>query len=167
MELYFLRHGLAAEPDSARFASDAERPLTLEGRRKMKRIAKAIRNLELSLDLVLSSPYVRARQTAEMVVEVLGAGRRLRFSEQLEPGSDVGEVIVFLKKLSRRYESVMLVGHEPLLSQTISLLVAGGPASVVEMKKGGLCKICVESSGQSLPATIQWLLTPKQLQQLG
>ena len=73
MDLYLLRHGIAVEPGSPGYAKDADRPLTPEGERKLGQIAEAMEALELSFDLILSSPYVRARQTAEIVAATLKA----------------------------------------------------------------------------------------------
>ena len=73
MKLYILRHGIAVEPGTPGYETDADRPLTSEGERKMRQIAGAMEALELSFDLILSSPYLRARQTAEIVAEVLTA----------------------------------------------------------------------------------------------
>ena len=86
MDLYILRHGLAGEPGAPGCANDSERPLTPEGERKLRQIAKAMKALNLSFDLLLSSPYVRARQTAEIIAAALSARKKLDFSEALTPG---------------------------------------------------------------------------------
>ena len=78
MDLYLLRHGLAVPLDPASFAKDSERPLTPEGRRKLEEVARAMVAMELAFDLVLSSPYLRARQTAELVVAALHCRKQLQ-----------------------------------------------------------------------------------------
>jgi phosphohistidine phosphatase len=163
MNLYILRHGLAVEQGTAGYANDADRPLTSKGERKLCLIAEAMEELELSFDLILSSPYKRARQTAEIVAEVLKASKKVEFSPTLEPGGSSKELIELLKSIKPLPEEVMLVGHEPYLSSLISLLISGESGLQVEMRKGGLCKLSVESLKHGRCATLEWLLTPRQL----
>jgi phosphohistidine phosphatase len=163
MNLYLLRHGLAAEPTVQGFAKDADRPLIPEGERKLAQIAKAMDALELSFDLILSSPYLRARQTAEIVAAALKARKALEFSETLTPGGSAKKLVELLNGLKPAPESVLLVGHEPHLSGLISLLVAGDTASAVVMKKGGLCKLSTDALKHGRCAALEWLLTPKQM----
>jgi len=155
MKLYFLRHGLADWPnwDAAR---DNERPLTDEGIKKMQAEAKTIERLDLGLDVILSSPYTRARQTAQAVADQLGL--KVIDEDQLTPGFDVDR----LRDVLRRYpnaESIMLVGHEPSFSATISQLIGGGQ---IVMKKGSLARVDVDSI-DSPRGELVWLLTPKLL----
>ena len=75
MNLYILRHGVATDPAAHEFAKDADRPLTPEGKRKLRQVAEAMEALELSFDLILSSPYLRARQTAEVIAAALRSAR--------------------------------------------------------------------------------------------
>jgi phosphohistidine phosphatase len=163
MNLYILRHGIATDPDVAGFATDADRPLTSEGRRKLRRIANAMEALKLSFDLILSSPYLRARQTAEIVAEGLGGHQKLELSDTLTPGGSPEKLIELLNCLQPAPETVLLVGHEPYLSNLISLLVAGDASFAVVLKKGGLCKLSAESLQAGRCATLEWLLTPKQM----
>ncbi len=161
MDLYILRHGLAAEASAVR--TDSERPLTAEGVRKLVKIAAGMARLGLKFDLVFSSPYLRARQTAELVAETLKARKRLEFTDALEPGADHGALIKLLKGRGGEVENVLLVGHEPYLSELISLLVGGDLRSTVNLKKGGLCKLSLEAVRGGRCGVLEWLLTPKQL----
>ena len=163
MNLYILRHGIAVDPGSPGYAKDADRPLTPEGERKLGQITKAMEALELTFDLILSSPYLRARQTAEIVAEALKARKRLDFSETLTPGGSTKKLVELLDRLEPPPESVLLVGHEPYLSGLISLLVAGHEGFAVVLKKGGLCKLSTESLKHGRCAALEWLLTPKQM----
>ena len=163
MNLYLLRHGLAAEPDVQNFSQDAHRPLTPKGKSKLWEIAEGMASLELAFDLILSSPYLRARQTAEIVAEALKARKRLELSETLAPAGSTKKLIELLKKLEPSAGDVLLVGHEPYLSELIALLVAGQTGLSVVMKKGGLCKLSAASLQPGRCATLEWLLTPKQL----
>ena len=163
MDLYILRHGIAVEPGTPGYETDADRPLTPEGERKLRQIADAMRALELSFDLILSSPYLRARQTAEIVAATLGARKRLELSAALTPSGSIKKLVELLKRREPSPESVLLVGHEPYLSELISLLLSGKESFAVVMKKGGLCKLTTESLKPGRCATLQWLLTPKQM----
>ena len=99
MNLHLLRHGIAVEPGSPGYVKDADRPLTPEGERKLQHISKAMEALDLSFDLILSSPFLRARQTAEIVAEALKARKRLDYSDSLMPGGSTKELIEYLNRL--------------------------------------------------------------------
>ena len=163
MNLYLLRHGLAADLDTHGLTKDSERPLTPKGERKLWRIAEGMKALELSFDVILSSPYVRARQTAEIVAAALHVSKKIGFSETLTPAGSAKKLIELLKDLTPQRENVLLVGHEPHLSEFISLLVSGKPGFGVVMKKGGLCKLSTESLRYGRCAALEWLLTPAQI----
>ena len=163
MNLYLLRHGLAVEPGTHGFAKDADRPLTQKGERKLWKIAEALEALEISFDLILSSPYVRARQTAEIVAEALNLRKELEFSDALVPAGSVKRLIESLNQIEPAPANVLLVGHEPYMSELISLLVSGHVGFAVVMKKGGLCKLSAQSLHAGRCAALEWLLTPKQL----
>ena len=121
--------------------------------------------LELSFDLILSSPFVRARQTAEIVAGELGLKKRVEFYDGLVPGGNPKVLIHALNELKPAPENVLLVGHEPYLSRLISLLVSGGAdEAAIEMKKGGLCKLEVGELCHGQCARLTWLLTPAQME---
>ena len=163
MNLYILRHGIAVEPGTPGYEQDADRPLTPEGERKLGQIAVAMEALGLTFDLILSSPYVRARQTAEIIAAAFSARKQLEFSNHLACGGDSKKLVEYLKRLQPLPENVMLVGHEPYLSGLISLLVAGNESCWVVLKKGGLCKLTTVSLKHGPCAALEWLLTPKQM----
>ena len=163
MNLYILRHGIAVEHGAPGYAKDADRPLTPEGERKLAQAAEAMEALDLTFDLILSSPYVRARQTAEIIAEAFHARKRLEFSASLACGGDTKELVAYLNRLQPLPDNVLLVGHEPYLSGLISLLVAGTECAGVVLKKGGLCRLSTESLRHGRCAALMWLLTPKQL----
>ncbi len=165
MRIYILRHGLAGEADDPAWAGrDNERPLTEKGERKIRKLAKALRRRELIFEQILSSPYVRARQTAEIVAETLGLAEALGVSEHLQPGADHGKLIDELAE-SSQLQNVLLVGHEPHLSQLMSLLISGDLQGVaLTLKKGGLGKLRVEGEIQAgRCASLEWLLPPSPL----
>jgi phosphohistidine phosphatase len=163
MNLYILRHGIAVDPGSPGYPKDADRPLTPKGERKLQRIAEAMQALDLSFDLILSSPYVRARQTAEIIAEALHARKRLEFTDNLVPDGSQRKLIELINSLKPAPKDVLLSGHEPYLSGLISLLISGATGIPVAMKKGSLCKLSVEHLRPDACASLEWLLTPKQM----
>lgn len=163
MEIYILRHGIAAPQDRIRYPDDSRRPLTKEGRRKMRAIARAMKKMNLDLDLILSSPYVRASQTAEIAAKALGE-ELLKYSEHLRSGGNPRALVKELNQLPASQSRIVLVGHEPYLSKFISTLVTGSATALsMTLKKGGLCKLSVERLKDGHCATLEWLLTPRQL----
>jgi phosphohistidine phosphatase len=164
MKLYLLRHALALEPGTRGITRDADRPLAPEGERKTRRTAEAMQALELSFDLILSSPFLRARQTAEIIANAFNAKKLLEFSATLAPGGSFRKLIACLNHDQPPRISVLLVGHEPYLSDLIALLVFGQEQSGVVMKKGGLCGLAIEGTLKPARcAALEWLLTPRQL----
>ena len=163
MNLFLLRHGIAAERGTPGCERDADRPLTPKGERRLGQITDAMDGMGLTYDLILSSPYVRARQTAEIVAETLGLKKKLQFSDALTPDGDAKTLIAALNKLDPQPANVLLVGHEPFLSELISTLTSGDPHVAIDFKKGGLCKLEVETLRHGRCATLAWLLTPRQM----
>ncbi len=163
MELYLLRHAIAVERGTAGYA-DPKRPLTPEGIQKMKRIARGIKKLKIDFDLILSSPYRRAKETAQILVDELNVKKKLKFSDQLIPEGSFKKLALELKAFFEVYENIVLVGHEPFLSQFMSKLITGKNDFTVELKKGGLAKLTLDKIAfGSGDVIINWLLTPYQL----
>ena len=124
-----------------------------------------MRKMELSFDLILSSPFLRARQTAEIAADELKLKKRLEFFDGLVPGGNPKALIQKLNELKPAPKNVLLVGHEPYLSRLISLLVSGSAdAAAIEMKKGGLCKLEAVELRHGQCARLAWLLTPSQME---
>jgi phosphohistidine phosphatase len=155
MELYFLRHAIAAD-DGPAGMGDAGRPLTKEGTAKMQAGARGMRRLGLRLDALLSSPLVRAHETAAIVGRELGL--ELQLADELAPGCDPARLFALLGKY-RAAECVMLVGHEPDFSSLIGALTGG---SRVVMKKGGLARVDIELLEEGA-GRLAWLLPPRVL----
>jgi phosphohistidine phosphatase len=166
MNLYFLRHG-KAEPRSFRWRPDSKRPLTREGEDKMAEIACGIQALEVSLDLILTSPYARALRTAEILGKVYGE-KKLFETNNLSADAGLEGIIDEINENFASVEQIALVGHEPFLSRLISTLVFGSGASAsIEIKKGGFCKLSAEKLSFGKCAVMNWLLTPRQLARIG
>jgi phosphohistidine phosphatase len=163
MELYILRHGIAAEQGTPGIATDSERPLTAEGERKLWRVAEAMERMELQFDRILSSPYLRARQTAEIIAKAFDLHKVLQNTDALEPGGDHKRLVHLLNEIKCDSQSVLLVGHEPSLSELVARLVSGGTHCSLVLKKGGLCKLTAAELSYGRCAFLEWLLTPKQM----
>jgi phosphohistidine phosphatase len=164
-ELYVMRHGIAVTRGAASFADDAKRPLTPEGKLKMKEIAKGLLRLGFEVDWILTSPLVRAVETAEIVSDALGAGVATDFAEALKPGGSPEALIAFLARhLDRR--RVLVVGHEPDLSEMAARLVGAGRNANLGFKKGGCCLIRFTEFPPKAPGELVWWLTPRVLRKL-
>lgn len=166
MDLYVMRHGKAAEHDPNLYPSDDQRPLTDKGQGELEQIATAMERLEIELDLVLSSPLLRARQTAEIVARILGITKKVRFSDNLAR-SEVSILIEEIKQLGKAVESILLVGHEPYLSALVSTLLTGGPDMSLNFRKGALLKLQFKKPNLEHGASLEWFMAPRHLVRLG
>jgi len=164
MNLYLLRHGIAVEPGTAGYELDSERPLTAKGESRLREAARAMEALELSFDLILSSPFLRARQTAEIIARNLKLRSKPAFSDALTPEGNPRSLIQQLNGFRPEPGNVLLVGHEPFLGKLIALLAAGNTSLEIDFKKGGLCKLEAESLQYGRCAKLAWLLTPRQME---
>jgi len=158
LQLYFLRHGQAGNRHEWK-RDDAARPLTVEGKKRMAREAAGIRTLGLHLDLIISSPLVRAYQTAQIVARGQGEAIRLILDDRVGPGFGPMHLAAILGE-HRRAQGIMLVGHEPDFSETISQVTGG---SLLVMKKGGLAYVELDDP-TSRQGRLVWLLPPKLLE---
>jgi phosphohistidine phosphatase len=163
MNLYFLRHGIAVEFGENGITRDEDRPLTSKGERKLWRIAEAMEAMELKFDAILSSPILRARQTADIISEAFNGRKKVQHTQALVPHSKARELVDLVHTLTPRPDNILLVGHEPFLSELICLLVFGQHTGAVRMKKGGLCLLTADSLRAGKCATLEWLLTPAQM----
>lgn len=156
MDLFILRHGKAAsEPPPG--GSDRDRHLTPRGRKDSAEAAAWMAASDLSFDSIGTSPLARARETAEIVAGHLSLTRVLGEWPELSPGGDTAALAA---RIFRSGESVLVVGHEPMLSTLVSALVSGGSARIV-IQKGGLARI-----GNLRPpghGELRWLLTRDQM----
>ncbi len=164
MNLFFLRHGVAVERDPHSFPDDSRRPLTLKGEDRVRLVCDALQALELSFDAILSSPFLRARQTAEIISGSLGLRRVLQFHPDLAPAGNPQTLLRFVNRISPKPENLLLVGHEPYLSELLSMLISGHTDASIDLKKNGLAKIeLTQRLKLGRCATLNWLLTPRQL----
>lgn len=166
MNLYVIRHAIAVDAGTPGFEDDSQRPLTEKGRKKMESIAVGLQSLGVELNLILASPYRRARETAEILAETFKMKDRLVLSDFLKPMSDIDEL---LGDINEKYpvDNLAVVGHEPFLSELVSTLLAGNTSLMVDMKKGGVCSLSLDNLLHERRAVLEWLLTPAQLARLG
>jgi phosphohistidine phosphatase len=165
MKIYLIRHSNAVDLGTPGYEDDSLRPLTEKGRDKMKDIASALKALGLEPDLIVSSPYLRAQQTAEILAKVLKYKPEISFSDALIPMGKADDII---GELNEKYNvaELVLVGHEPCLSGLIGTLIAGNPEATVNLKNGGVCCLSADDLHTERKATLDWLLTPKILTRL-
>ena len=163
MNLYVLRHGLAVDRSKPGYKKDADRPLTPKGKQRMWRVAEAMEEMELEFDAIIASPFLRATQTSEIVAEALELRKKLSTTDHLTPNGNPKLLLEHLSQIKPAPKDVLIVGHEPYLSQLIGLLVAGNTNALIDLKKGALCKLEIETLRCGRCATLAWLLSPKQM----
>ena len=166
MNLFILRHAIASDPGKDRLPKnlpDADRPLSSKGQQKLWRSTEAMRAMELKFDAVVSSPLLRARQTALIVTEAFELRRKLVLTDHLAPEGSPKLLIEQINELGPRAKNILVVGHEPYLSRLISLLISGSTMAAIDLRKGGLAKLEIEELRYARCATLAALLTPKQL----
>jgi len=168
MKLYIVRHAIAVEAGKPEYEDDSLRPLTGKGKKKMQRIARGLRELEAEFDLILTSPYLRAVETAKIIRKAFDLDKELLIeTEYLTPASDGGQLISLINEKYAGVANLALVGHEPSLSSLVSVLVSGDPTLSFTLKKGGVCRLSVDTLQYGRCATLDWLLSPSQLAELG
>jgi phosphohistidine phosphatase len=157
VQIYLVRHGIAAERGPA-WPDDTKRPLTSRGIDRLRRQVAGLATLDVTIDLVLTSPLVRARQTAETLAAGLPSRPPINVLPSLAPGSAYA---TFLDELSRaaRGTGVACVGHEPEIGAFAGRLI--GARRPLEFRKGAVCRIDVEAVPVSAPGRLRWFLTPR------
>lgn len=158
VDLYLIRHGLAG--DRGTHANDDQRPLTDEGHRRTQQVAKRLYGLEVGFDLILTSPLVRARQTAEILLKV-GLSEDLQESSQLAPDGSLADWLSWLEPWRQSGRtSLALVGHEPSLSNWATELVWGESGKKLILKKAGIIGLTLPDSGSPVGRSHLFWLTP-------
>lgn len=160
VELTILRHGIAVEHGTPGIPDD-DRPLTPKGEKRLGEIAAGLVAIGVDLDRIVTSPLPRARRTAEIVAEALGLEDRLEDDSVLRSGGAAGEVVDWLR--DRPEDRLMIVGHNPMLDELLSLLVLGDPHALpFSLKKGGVAAL---RRWDEKPDRyeIAWLATPRLL----
>lgn len=166
MKLLLIRHA-KAEPRSLLGLlrkHDARRPLTADGRKDMAKVAKGLKRLVPTLDVLASSPVIRARETAEILAQRFEHDDIVEIAA-LSPGSEPRALVEWLCGQSKD-ATVALVGHEPDLGNFASYLLAGNRQSFLQFKKGGACLVDVADGPAAGGGQLEWLLPPGTLRKL-
>jgi phosphohistidine phosphatase len=166
MYLYLVRHAIAAEPDAKHWPDDRQRPLTAAGARRFKRTARTLVALiesEAKVDRLLTSPLVRARETARLLYK---AGLPEAIEESvMAPGRTAARVLAVLR--AHDAQSIVVVGHEPDLGRLLAVCIAGPAVKLsLRFRKGGAACLCFAGAPRVGEATLEWLLPPKALRTL-
>jgi len=135
----------------------------MKGMKRLRRIAKGLHRLSVQFDLILTSPYRRALETAFVVGREYGVGQIIQTSQALRPEVLPEEAIRAVQEKYSPCRRLLMVGHEPQLSALISTLTTGSASARPLLKKGSVCKLQVEKLQMGKCATLIWLLTPRQL----
>jgi phosphohistidine phosphatase len=162
-ELYLIRHGIAAARGDE-YPDDSKRPLTSRGISRLKKEAKALDDLGVELDLVITSPLVRARQTADVIAESLKSKPTVTTSDALAPAGTPAAIMQELGKHARKAR-VALVGHEPNIGELAARLV--GARKPFEFKKGAICRIDFEVLPPKGLGELRWFVPPRMLRAIG
>lgn len=166
MILYIIRHAIAAPAGEQ--GEDSLRPLTDKGRKKMRKIARGLMELEAQIDLILTSPYLRATQTARILAKTFDLKKsKVVITENLTPIGDLDQLINEIGEKYADIQNIALVGHEPSLSSLAAVLISGEPSLSLTLKKGGVCRLTLDTIQYARCATLDWLLFPSQLAEFG
>jgi len=157
MDIYILRHGIAEDEHDGR--PDSERALTAEGKKKLRHVLRAAARADVQPSLILTSPYRRAIQTAQLTAEVLDYKGELVRTRTLEPGSSPNSAWDEIRT-HKEEPRILLSGHEPLFSALTAFLL-GCPKLHVDFKKGGLACVEVDRMGAAPNGILKWYLIPK------
>jgi phosphohistidine phosphatase len=162
ISLYLVRHAVAADRGDA-YPDDTKRPLTPRGALRFRRAVKGLASLDPRIELVLTSPLVRARQTANILAELLPSRPPLEEIDPLAPGASFDALMRALASHGR-LSGIAIVGHEPGMGETAARLV--GARSPIPFKKGAVCRIDVDTLPLAGPGTLRWFVTPRILRAL-
>jgi phosphohistidine phosphatase len=161
MDLLVVRHAIAFERDRQRWPDDAKRPLSPEGMRRARQAAAGIKRITKAPDLVLTSPLVRARQTADILTQ-RAAWPKAVLCPELAPEASPRAAIKLLQ--SRKENLVAVIGHEPHLSRFVSACLLGeGNSFAIEIRKNGVVLLTFEDTPRAGSATLKWFAMPRML----
>ncbi|MFP5263545.1 MAG: phosphohistidine phosphatase SixA [Blastocatellia bacterium] len=166
MELYVIRHAIAQQLGRKNDFMDEKRALTPEGRERMREAARGLRKLGVEFDVILTSPLVRAVETAEIIAATAGLTKKdVEQTDNLAPDASHGDLFAEIKRHTGA-ESIAIVGHQPDLGGIISKIVQGDGSLAIELKKGSVCCVNVTETVPTLRGRLMWLFAPKHLRML-
>ena len=163
MVIYFLRHANAGQKHFSNPAKDEKRPLDKVGEEQSHDVGRALAAIGVTVNVIISSPLTRAVQTANIVSQELGHEEKTVLDDALRPEATFEQ----FKVLFNRYKdkpSIMVVGHDPSMTEFVNRILSGGrPMAAIEMKKAGVAKVEIELRR---PAVLRWCMPPKVVQKI-
>jgi phosphohistidine phosphatase len=162
--VYLVRHAVAAERDDQKWPDDAKRPLTHAGAARMRAIVKGMVALGVEIDLILTSPLMRAVETADILGRGLRPAPEIQQVAALGPDGAPARMVEAIAAAAGRASAVAVVGHEPSLGELAAWLI--GARTPPPFKKGGACRIDVAEWPPARTGQLVWLATPKMLRSL-
>lgn len=159
MKIYLVRHGIASDRIGGAVLNDGMRPLTDEGRSETKAVGKGLKRLGVKPDVIVVSPLVRTRQTAEILAEVFKLERPLEICNALAPGGTPATIFKFLQQFDKAQE-IMLVGHEPDVGLITAALLGAGDLEI-PFQKAGVVRVDIANLPPTATGTLKWFVTPK------
>ena len=153
-----MRHGIAE--DNSPTGKDADRRLTEEGREKLRDLLKVAAKAGVEPETIVSSPLVRARETAEIAKDILGNKDEIATSEYLTPDADPQDLWRELRTVYKGSNSVVLATHEPFAGRCTAYLL-GAPELLIDFKKAGVVRIAIDQLGIKPRGILKWMLVPK------
>lgn len=163
VRLYLVRHAIACEHDGVKWPDDDKRPLTHKGTARMREVVEGLLELDVELDLVITSPLVRAKQTADLIIAGWPDAPALLVNDALAPTGTPAGVAAVLSRHSK-LKDIALVGHEPNLGHLAAFLI--GARAPLSFKKGGVACIEMPTLPVVGPGQLTWHATPKMLRAL-
>ncbi len=165
MRVILFRHGPAGSADGSRWPDDSARPLTARGAARTQEAARGLARIESGITRIVTSPLVRADQTARLLQDALRDSIPLDTLDALAPGGSYRRIIQHLADLPSA-DVVVLVGHEPSLGKLAGVLLFGAPASL-PIKKAGACAVQFSGAPNAGEGRLRWFLPPKVLRRMG
>jgi phosphohistidine phosphatase len=162
--IYLLRHGIAVALGERGVTDDQDRMLTAEGIRKSEDVARGIQATGVRVDAVVSSPLLRAAETAAIAARMLTPKSDVEFSDWLLPGCNVTALLDWLAEDGR---DLMLVGHMPDLADIASVMLTGDTQLCLTMKKASACAVRFDGPPQAGQGCLEWLMQPRQSRKIG
>jgi phosphohistidine phosphatase len=161
MDLFILRHGEAGKRGTSR-GHDSKRPLTAAGEKEITEIAESFKKIGIDFDVILTSPLKRAQQTGDIVARQFKAQKKMRQLQELSPEGSKSDLYRMLSSF-KEGSSLLVVGHNPYLSEMISEVVMDGKYGRIDIKKGGVARIRITHLTPRFKGELRWLITPRLL----
>jgi phosphohistidine phosphatase len=163
MVIYFLRHANAGSKHFSDAVQDEKRPIDKIGEEQSHDVGRALAFIGVTANVIISSPLTRAMQTADMVAQEIGYEEKIVVDDALRPEATFDQFKALLNRHKDK-AAVMVVGHDPSMTEFVNRVLSGGtPMAAIEMKKGGVAKVEKELRR---PAVLRWLMTPKVVQRV-